>query len=144
MYWELSRRNSKTYNYIKNELCACQSLMCTPLMEDRLRKFLSGFMPASVLVTLLSATRSPEAMSIFPHTYVLVGGLCGNERADSRWSGHKISKQTRCVGLMLREDVARLKQERRRRLKFSLLVFFICFIAFFFCIYESPHLRFRV
>ena len=34
-------------------------------------------------------------------------------------------------GVIPRENIARLKRERRRRLKLSLLDFFLCFVAFF-------------
>ena len=54
------------------------------------------------------------------------------KRASNRWSEHQVSKQARCDGLMLHEGVARLKRERKRRLKLSnLLVFFLGFTGFF-------------
>jgi len=82
-------------------------------------------------VTPLGTTLFLEAMSISPHTHAPDGGLCENEEGKQQTIEHQVSKKARCDGLMLREGVARLKREQIKRLKLSLLVFFLGFIGFF-------------
>ena len=81
--------------------------------------------PVSQLETFLGATPCLDAILISPHSHAPNGGLCENERASNRRSWHQVSKQVRCDRFRLCEDVARFKRERRRRLKLSLLVFFL-------------------
>ena len=79
-------------------------------------------------MTLFGATPFLETMSTSIHTMRQMEVFVKMKRARS---GHQVSKQARCDGLRLLEDVAILKQERRRRLKLSLLIFFFGFIIFF-------------
>ena len=70
-------------------------------------------------MTPLGTTLFLEAMSISPHTHAPDGGLCENEEDKQQTIEHQVSKK------------ARLKREQIKRLKLSLLVFFLGFIGFF-------------